>query len=738
MKIDRRCFLSLVIGGAAGTALTPLPWKLTDDSSIWSQNWPWTPVVAKGETFYETSACTLCPGGCGITVRMVDDRTIKIEGQTGHPVNDGGVCVLGLSGLQLLYSPNRVTQPMKRTGSRGSGRWEPISWDDAINEVVEKLSELRGNHQPQKVGCITGDRYGTIPELFKRLMTVYGSPNVMTIPSLQDSHQLTTKIMHGSDSMIGYDFENADFILSFGSGLIEGWGSPVRMFKANSGWKENGIEIIQVEPRLSNTAAKSDQWIAIKPGTEAALAMGIMHVMLSEGLYDNNFIEQYASGFSGWKALVMDDYTPEKVFAITGVPAPMIQKLAKKFAGASRPLAVCGRGQGDEPFALNETMAIHALNALVGNLNQPGGVWAVPTPDYIDWPDPALDGVSETGLAALRIDGAGAGKYALTSSLLNRLPDAESAYSLEALFISNANPYYAMTDARAFQKRMEKIPFVVSFSSYMDETAMHADLILPNHAYLESYQDVPVTAGMPRPLVGLSRPVVEPLFDTMHVGDVIIRIAQELGGSIAEAFPWESYETCLEETLGDKWETLNDEGFWVDEDFQAAAWEDAFTTESGKFEFGNASMDLSPGFNALAPEGDEASYPLILIPYDSMRMANDAVTNPPFVMKTVEDTVLKGNVGLVEVNPETAKSLGLSEGSVVHLKTPKGEAKVKVYLYHGVMPGVVAMPKGLGHRTKDRFTAGKGSNIKELMGPVEDQASGLDVAWGIRAKLTKA
>jgi anaerobic selenocysteine-containing dehydrogenase len=107
-------------------------------------------------------------------------------------------------------------------------------------------------------------------------------------------------------------------------------------------------------------------------------------------------------------------------------------------------------------------------------------------------------------------------------------------------------------------------------------------------------------------------------------------------------------------------------------------------------------------------------------------------------MKTVEDTVLKGNFGLVEVNPETASSLGLYEGSIAQLKTPKGETRVKIHLYHGVMPGVVAMPKGLGHRTKDTFTAGKGSNINELMGPVEDQASGLNVAWGIRAKLAKA
>jgi len=397
----------------------------------------------------------------------------------------------------------------------------------------------------------------------------------------------------------------------------------------------------------------------------------------------------------------------------------VIQKLAIQFSEAARPLALCGRGQGDEPFALKEAMAIHALNALVGNLNQPGGLWAVPKPDYIDWPDAAMDNVSENGLAAQRIDGAGTAKYPLASSLLNRLPDAESAYSLEALLISNANPYYTMTNARFFQEQIEKIPFVVSFSSYMDETAMYADLILPNHCFLERYEDVPVTAGLSRPLIGLARPVVDPLFDTMHVGDVIIRIAQELGGSIADSFPWENYETCLEETLGEKWETLDEEGFWVDEDFQAAAWEDAFTTESGKFEFGYASLDLSPGYNGLSPEGDETSYPLILIPYDCMRLANDAVTNPPFVMKTVEDTILKGNFGLVEVNPETARSLGLSEGSVAQLKTPKGESGVKIHLYDGIMPGVVAMPKGLGHHTKDRFTAGKGSNIKELMGPVE-------------------
>lgn len=121
MKIDRRSFLSLGIGGAAGAALSPLPWKLMDDVSIWSQNWPWTPVPEEGEVSYVNSTCSLCPGGCGITVRKVKDRAVKIEGLAGHPVNNGKLCILGLAGLQLLYSPTRVETPLKRVGERRGG-----------------------------------------------------------------------------------------------------------------------------------------------------------------------------------------------------------------------------------------------------------------------------------------------------------------------------------------------------------------------------------------------------------------------------------------------------------------------------------------------------------------------------------------------------------------------------------------------------------------------------------------
>jgi len=741
MKIDRRSFLSFLIGGAAGTTLSPLPWKLTDDSSIWSQMWPWTPVPEDGEISYVNSTCTLCPGRCGITVRKIENRAIKIEGLKGHPVNDGGICLLGLAGLQLLYGPTRVQTPLKRAGARGSGHWQKISWNEAISEVVKQLGDLRAGGQPHTVGLITGSDCGTVPGLLARFMTVYGSPNMMRSPSMLDSYELTLHLMQGVQAVPGFDLENADFILSFGSGIIDGWGSPVRMFKANSNWRRNGGKVIQVEPRLSNTAAKSDRWIPIKPGTEGALALGLAHVIIQESLYRADFVDKHSAGFDDFKQLVLDKYSPGEVATITDIDEKDIVGLARDFARAAKPLAICGRGRGTLPGSLDEFTAVHALNALVGNINQKGGVWAVPEIDYINWPEVNMDAVAAAGMQNERLDGAGSNMYPHTRYLLDRLPEAiasKETSPLQALLVAGANPLYTMPDSTAVKKAFDKIPFVVSFASYMDETARHADLILPNHVYLERYEDIPTPAGLQKPMISLARPVVAPQLNTKHLGDVIICIAKALGGNIADAFPWSSYQTCLEVSLGDKWESLHAKGFWLDQNFMAPAWESSFETASRKFEFANKAAGFMPGFTPLKIEGEETSYPLVLIPYDSIQLASGFIGAPPFAIKTVADTVLKGKDVFVELNSETAGKYGLREGQSTLLSTPRGQAKVKVHLFDGIKPGIVALPRGLGHTAYDKFLAGKGINFNELIGPIEDPASGLDAAWGIMAKLSRA
>jgi len=734
MKIDRRSFLSCVIGGAAGTALTPLPWKITDDISIWTQNWPWTPVPADGETNYVKSACTLCPGGCGISVRKIDERPIKIEGMKGHPVNDGGICSHGLAGLQLLYAEQRIKTPLKRTGKRGEGKWEAVSWDAAIAEVVKNLKGLRSKGRANTIASITGTDTGTVNRLVKRFLTAYGSPNYMTIPSIQDAYELAMESMHGSKTLPSFDFDNADFILSFGAGLLDGWGSPVSMFKTNSIWRDNKASMVQVEPRLSNTAAKSDQWVPVNPGTEAALAMGMACAIINDAAYDRNFVENHSHGFDKFKKLVTTDYTPDKAAEITGIKKTVIVALAKKFIKAAKPIAVCGRGKGKVPGTLNEVVAVHALNALAGNINKKGGVFTSPASDHMKWPEISIDSVAKAGLDKDRIDQAGSKKYP-ASSLLNRLPEVLKKDLINILFVAGANPLYSMADTKALNQAFEKIPMIISFSSYMDETASAADLILPNHSCMERYEDVCSKAGMQKNVISLAKPVIPPLFNTKNTGDVIIEIAEQMGGQIKDSFNWNDYESCLAETFGDKWDTLLEQGYITAEKCKYTG--EAFNTSSGKFEFPDSGKAFIPAPGLIKIEGDEKSYPLILIPYDSMRLASGYTGDTPFAIKTVEDFVLAGKDSLAEINPKTAASLGIGNGKYAILTTPKGKVRIKLNLSEGIMPGLIAIPRGLGHSAGGRFLADKGVNVNELIGTVEDPVSGLNAAWGIRASLKK-
>jgi anaerobic selenocysteine-containing dehydrogenase len=701
MKLSRRCFLSLVVGGAAGTALTPLPWKITDDISIWSQNWPWTPVPPDGAGTYVDSTCTLCPGGCGISVRKIDDRAVKIEGLQGHPLNDGGICMLGLSGLQLLYGPTRVQAPLKRVGERGQGQWKTISWRQAIGEVAEKLGDLRQRGKPEALACIAPKDQGTVAQLMDRLMAAYGSPNFFRMPSVEDAYEAALYLTQGATGHTAFDVGNADFILSFGSALLDGYGSPVRMFRANSKLKEVHGTVVQVEPRLSNTAAKADQWLPLQPGTEADLALAMANVIISQNAANVNFLDAQTEGFEAFSKMVQERYSVETVASRTGIEAAVIAEVALKFARAKKPLALCGRGKGQVPGSLKEALAIHALNALVGSINAEGGVMAMPAYDYIDWAEVVTDDVAAKGRQTPRVDGAGSAEYPNVRYLLNHL--AYAADGIEALLVAEANPCYALPGSKDVKAAFDNIPFVVSFSSFFDETAMNADLILPNHVYLERYEDVPVTFGAGSPTVGLCRPVVEPLYATQHVGDTILQVAKALQGSVAASFPWPDYEACLEQSLGSQWDTLIEEGVW-----QNAAMGGGFETDSGKMVLMNDSIGAVYMADGVALQGDAATYPLLLVPFDSIRLSSRYIGDPPFMVKTVSDRIVRGNDGFVEINPETAAKFSLADGQSATLTTPVGEARVKVSYYDGVMPGVVAMPRGLGHTAYDDFLAGKG------------------------------
>ena len=706
MKVDRRSFLGLGLGAVAGVVVSPVGLKLTDDSSIWTQNWPWTPVPIDGEISYDSSVCNLCPGNCGISVRKIAGRPVKIEGLGGYPVNDGGVCLHGISGLQYLYDPSRVRTPLRKNGDI----FEAISWEEAISHTAGKLADIRKSDAPQKLACITDKTQGSVTGLFQRFLTAFGSPNLYAMPSLESNLELTAQTLHGSGNTLGFDLENSDFVLSFGAGLIEGWGSPVNCFKANASRKERHCVLYQVEPRLSNTAATADKWIPVNPGTEADLALGICAVMIKNNLFD---AANFKAGFAKFAAMVQIEYSLDKVAQTCGINPGEIEKIASLFAKAKRPVAVPGKGRGESGQNLKEFAAVHTLNCLAGNLNKSGGVFIMAQASDLSFPEAVMDDVAELGAGQEKMAGS-------VNDLVEKINAAEKPV-VDALFVYNANPCYSLSAPERVRQAFKKIPFVVSFSSFLDETAMEADVILPISTFLERMEDVPSQAGLAKKIIGLMRPVIKPVFDTKDPGDALILLANALEGTIAESFAWESYAECLESVTGDNWSSLSEEGHVVisegapegvpDVDFTFLATNPSTVQAQGEFE-------------------------LTLIPVDNIHLTGAALTVSPFALKTVCDRVLTGTDIVVEINPATAK--GLKDYGDAILTTPVGEARVKVSFNEGIMPGVIGMVRGLGHTFDNKFVSNKGVNVNDLIGPVVESGSGLDAAFGIKAKISKA
>ncbi len=715
MKVDRRSFLGLGLGAVAGVTVSPLPWKLMDDVSIWTQNWPWTPVPPDGEVTYDNTVCTLCPGHCGISVRKINGRPVKIEGRKGYPVNDGGVCLHGLSSLQYLYDPARVRQPLVKKGKS----WEKISWQDAVTLVSAKLAEMRKKSRQDKLACVVDTDKGTISELFERFLKAFGSNNFYTMDSMEKTWDLTLKKMHNIDASAGFDLKNSDFVLSFGCGFIEGWGSPVHNFQINSTFKDKKAEFIQLEPRLSHTAAKADLWIPVKPGTDADLALGICCEIISNNMYNTSYVSDFTKGFSNFSAMVRKNYNPEKVAATTGVSAEKIRKLAVKFAKAKAPVAIAGKGRGDKAGSMKEFAAVHALNCLVGNINKKGGVITMPFMEYGTWPALDMDAAASAGISRPKIDEAGS-----VDAMFAKVNSSKTS-PVDMLFVYQSNPCYTLHNAKAVEKAVEKIPFVVSFSSFMDETAVKADIILPSSMFLERYEDVQGSLGVVEVVTGLSVPVTGPVYNTKNPGDSIIMMAKALKGSVASSFPWKDYRNCLKKITGDMWDKLSSDGY-VKKDVNLYN-----VKPEADFSFFAKDMENVP------VEGSQGSFPLVLIPVNNMRLFGGAFASAPFAVKTVSDMVIKKHDILVEVNPVTAKESGLSHGDYAIIATPKGSAKVKVHIFEGIMPGLIGMDQGLGHKAENIFIKNKGVNVNELVGPVTDAGSGLDAAWGIRAKITR-
>jgi len=741
----------------------------------------------RGEERHIATTCGQCPAGCGITVRVHEGRAIKIEGTRDHPINGGGVGPKGQAGLQMLYHPDRIRGPLRRDGARGSGRWVQITWDEAIGQLGGHLADLRVSGDAQGLVVIDGEPRGPVPRLWERFLHAFGSPNHVTHRSTNDGgSMLAMELMQGVYEGAAYDWQNTGYVLGFGASLFESSCQAIHMARAASGMRRGRpgtrVKFVHVSPRFSVTAAKADEWVCIKPATYGALALGIAHVLVRNDLYDADFIREHTFGFDSWRdagnrmhrgfrELVMNSYTPEAVSRITGVPLETIERLALEMH-AHRPAIALVEGTGTAATnGLGSAMAIHSLNALLGSIERPGGVLARRTA-LPAWTPVEHDEIARRGLRATPVDGRGTVACPLGAGAIHLLPDAilsERPYPVRALILYRSNPVFSKPEGDKWRRALQGIPLVVSCSPLPDESTLWADLVLPDHTYLERWEAVDPAPSSGLPIVGFRQPVVRPRHDTMATGDVVIRLGHAVGGSVAAAFPWADYREAITQQLhglaqdtGALIARLEKTGAWWDAQ-RFERWDEAFATPSGRFEF--YSQTIASRLAALFPRdealeqylgdrgvltrgddlclphweparlaGDSSQYPFVLDPYRGINYAEGGVRHLPWLRELPAAGLLAWKE-TIEMNPEDAGRLDLGEGDVVVIESPAGRRRVHLRIHAAISPGVIGWALGHGPwppTAGDASAAGHG-----LLVALGDPLAGIFAYHGTRVRVWK-
>ena len=784
VKLTRRDFLKIGAGAAAVGAASYL-WR--PDLTSLTQ----TRAAVQGVETRKYTVCALCPSGCGLDVRVVDGRAVKVEGNALHPVNQGVCCPKGQASLEMLYSPERLPGPLRRKAARGKSAsnpadWERIAWDDALGLVSGKLKELRDAGQAHTVALMHGETRGQMRPLMQRFMAAYGSPNLIAQEAMDtQAARLAMLLTQGINSYPVYDLENCRYLISFGGSPVEAGRHVMRNISGISTMRRgqpNRGKLVVVDSRLNVTAGKADEWIPLRPGTLGALALGIANVLIKAGFYDKEFVEHYTFGFEdfsdaqgrphrGWKSLVMDEYTLERVAAITGVPGGTIARIAGEF-GTSRPAVAMlptGRMSLSSGNGLFTAMAIHALNALVGSIETAGGVQVQQYPTLADWPELPADPIAEKGRAMERVDGAGS-DYPLALSVYQNVDDHIASgrpYPINALLLYRANPVFDTPRGQRLADVLTRVPFVVSFASVLDESAVHADLILPESTFFETWQD-DLVEGTGYPGVALAQPVVHPMHDTRNAGDVVLAVAQAIGGSVAQALPWANVHEMLQHRyakLDISWDELKSKGVWSGLVYHGAgrgskAWNDVVgrdrlaAPKDGRFDFFSrelyalgAADDRAclPHFELPIESAKSGEYPFLLISQEMMTNTRGWGGTLPSVQECYGLQMKSRWESWVELNPEVATALGIQDGDAVWVESVEAKVKVKAKVYAGIWPNAVHIPYGQGHvsliqwgRFEEKMPHAIGANPLTLADDKTEKLAGLVTAFPTRVKVYRA
>ena len=682
-----------------------------------------TPVFG-GERVITT--CNLCTLGCSVVATRAGDDVIALRGNPESPTNRGKLCAKGHAGIAKALHPDRLGTPLVREGARGDGRFRRASWPEALAVVARRLRDLRRAHGARSIALwqnLNMDR----PEPFRRFVHALGSPNFIGHVSTCDASRHLGGAMTFGVERASYDFANAGCIVLVGVNPL-GARDLVLAAREIAEARARGAVLIAVDPRLSETAARSDLWLPTRPGTDGLLLAALGRWLVDHERVDREFLRDHTLGAEHTLTWLRSIDVAAACTAC-GIDRSHFERAAR-IIGERRSVIAIGRGVITHADATDAARVAEIVNALLGAFDREGGVRLTPYPPVpLTSPGPR---VRDPG--GLRIDEAGADRLPLPVGprdphplaffgLSHHVPDNvlhERPYPLRALIFNAVNPVYSLPQSRELVDAFSRLELIVAIDAFMSETARYADVVLPASTYLEGF-DLWFPAGAK---VSVRQPVMAPRMASRPSQEIVLALARAVG--VGRFFPFARYQDYVRAELqgtGVTLEELRARGFipWSDQELRfGQRRERGFRTPSGRVELTSSVLVAAgePEVPELARAGArDPEYPLSLVTFKLPFHTQSATMVVPHLAAIQRDNPLW-------IHTDTARVLGVRSGDEVRIASPRGEVVARALVTERVRPDTVALSHHFGHTAFSHDAAGRGVSGAPVVGDGTDVKGG--------------
>lgn len=649
-----------------------------------------------GNGMIRKGICGICNCFCGIELLVKDNRIIQVKGDRDHPLTKGFICPKGRAMPEIVHSKDRIRRPMKKNAQ---GNFEEVSWEEAFSIIIGKLEEIKSRFGPEKVAVHTGQAgvFMQFTSYAERFCQVYGTPNFSTAGShCNTSKELANIVTVGSLPVP--DYANSKCIVLWG--YNPQYSAPAQMLYINEG-RRKGAKLIVIDPKATKLAKRADIHLQIRPGTDGALALGFIHLIIKEKLYDPEFVNNWTIGFHELSKLV-EDYTPEKVSEITEIPSDDIIEACYLFVENKPSNFSPGIALELQSNGFQTARAISILQTITGNIDLIGGA-------RLNKPIPLSEVVldRENFLDRKPI---GSDKYPLFHKIngraqANLFSDAilyGDPYPLKALIVIGSNPLLTWPNANKLRKALESIDFLVVMDTFMTETSKLADLIIPGVNYIERYEIWNGSIRYGEELMGLSPKIID-FPNGVTEWEFISKIARGLG--YEKEFPWLKEEEAFDyrfQSLGVsfdyllKMEHAYDYGPYKEKRYE----EEGFNTPSKKAEL----------YSSILEDLGIEPLPKYIEPAESPRNTKELARVYPLVLSTgarnleyyharfrnIESlrNFKKEFEPFVEISSETAKEEDIKDGERVIVESLRGRIELVAKVTSDLNPGTIYVPHG--------------------------------------------